>query len=426
MNKMTNLRGSAVAGRGLVAVRAEAQPTAPTSIEGLATAFEAFKSAHTEQLEEVKKGKADVVTAEKVDRINADLGEIQAALDKMNLAIAARDLGSADSGASTPEERQYRAAFNSFVLGDEDKEREIKAAHVGGIKASITRGTDTDGGYFAPVEWDRTIQKAMFEVSPIRQLATVTTTTKAGWKELYSDEAWGSGWVGETAARPNTATPTLDVYEYSVGEIYANPLASQTILDDAEIDIEQWIAEGVREKFNLQEGVAFLSGDGVNKPKGLLTYASGGGHPRGDVASVKTGSASGVTVDELITLIYKLPGRYRGDARFLMNVNTMAAIRKMKDSDGNLLWQPGLVAGQPSSILGYPITDVPDMPDIGAAAVPIVFGDIRAAYRVIDRIGIRVLRDPYSNKPYVQFYTTKRVGGGLKDPEAILYHTVAA
>lgn len=370
--------------------------------------------------------KVDPLDLAQIEAMNTSIGEMQATLDKINLAMAAKELGGTDSREATPEERKYRAAFDAFVRGDETKEAEVRAAHKGdGIKASITRGTEADGGYFAPVEWDRTIQKAMLEVSPIRQLATVTSTSKAGWKELYSDEAWGSGWVGETAARPNTATPTLDEYVYSIGEIYANPLASQTILDDSEVDIEDWIAEGVQEKFNLQEGIAFLSGDGVNKPRGLLTYGTGDVHPRGNVRTINTGHASQIQADELLTLIYGLKGRYRGNARFLMNTNTMANIRKLKDGQDNYIWAPGLVAGQPATILGYPVTDVPDMPDVGAGTVPIVFGDIRAGYRVIDRIGIRVLRDPYSNKPYVQFYTTKRVGGGLKDPEALIYHKVA-
>ncbi len=300
----------------------------------------------------------------------------------------------------------------------------------GDVQASLNKGADTEGGYLTPVEWDRTITTKLVLVSPKRQLATVQTISSNGFTKLFSLGGVNSGWVGETAGRPGTNTGTFASLAYNTGEIYANPAATQQILDDAEINLESWLAGEVQTEFARQEGLAFLSGDGTNKPSGLLTYIAGGAnaarHPYGAIAKVKTGAAAAINADSIIDLVYSLPAAFTGNASFIMNRKTLGAIRKLKDGQGNYLWQPSYVAGQPSTLCGFPVIEVPDMPDVAAGSLPILFGDFKQGYLIIDRIGVRVLRDPYTNKPYVSFYTTKRVGGGLLNPEPLRALSVEA
>lgn len=419
MNMMTNLRGTAALGRGLIAVCAEANP--PKSIEALAGAFEAFKTAHTEQLDELKKNKADVVTAEKVDRINSEVEKLQAAVDDVNRNIAASLLNG--GGKEQPRDPEYTKEFGAyFKRGD-------LTARLEDVRAAATK-TDSEGGYLAPIEWDRTISARQKIVSPMRQNSSVITISGAGFKKVYSDRVVGSGWVGETAARPATVTPGLTTLDFGLGEVYANPAASQGLIDDAEIDIEAWLADEVSVEFDKQEGIAFLSGDGVNKPFGVLTYVTGGAnaakHPWGAIPVINSGSAAALTGDGILSLVYDLPTEHVGNAKLYLNRSTASAVRKLKDGQGNYLWQPSLALGQPATLAGEAIIDMPGMPIVAANNIAALYGDMAEAYQVVDRIGIRVLRDPFTNKPFVHFYTTKRVGGGVKNPEALRALKVAA
>jgi HK97 family phage major capsid protein len=273
------------------------------------------------------------------------------------------------------------------------------------------------------VEWDRTITDALKVVSPLRRLATVQTISGRGFTKLFNDRTIGSGWVGETAARPATSNPQLSSLEFGVGEIYANPAATQQLLDDSEVNIEAWLANEVETEFARQEGIAFLTGNGTNKPHGLMTYITGGAndarHPWGAIEFVETAANSVIGADDIVNLIYDLPSELTGNARFAMNRNTMSKVRLLKDGQNNYLWQPTFVAGQPSSLAGYPLEEMADLANVADAAFPVLFGDFKRTYLVIDRLGIRVMRDPYTNKPYVMFYTTKRVGGGVQDPTAM-------
>lgn len=402
--------------RGIVALRADAGSDPKQIFADLQRTFEAFKSEHTEELKALKKGQEDVVKSEKVDRINASLGDLQAAMDAQAQQIAALKLGGAGTSAG-PVDAEYTDAFRShFRKGD--------------ISAALNKGADAEGGYLAPVEWDRTITEKLVQVSPMRQIASVQTISGTGFRKLFQAAGFGSGWVGETAARPQTSTPTFGHLDYTPGEIYANPAATQQMLDDAAINLEQWIANEVEGEFSYQEGLAFVAGDGVNKPRGFLTYATGGSgaalHPWGAIPTTTVASATVITTDQLIDMVYSLPGQASQNARFVANRNTLATIRKMKDGQGNYLWQPSFTEGQPQNVLAYPVTEMAAMPNIAANAMPIAFGDFRRGYLIVDRTGVRVLRDPYTNKPYVHFYTTKRVGGGLLNPEYLRVLRMAA
>lgn len=414
--KMTNLRGIAAPGRGLIAVRAEA----PDPVARLATAFEAFKTEHTSQLEALKSGKADVVTDEKVERINAEVTKLQAFVDDMSVKIEAAKL---NGGKEAPRDPEYNGEFEAYF-----KRGEI-TSKLEQVKAAATK-TDGEGGYLAPIEWDRTIAGRLKQVSAVRRYASVQRISGAGFTKVFSDRNVGSGWVGETAARPATTTPGLASLAFPLGEIYANPAASQGLIDDAEVDIEAWLADEVSTEFDRQEGIAFLSGDGVNKPHGILTYVTGAAnaarHPWGAITTTNSGAAAAITGDAVLSLIYSLPAEYEANARLFMNRASTGSIRKLKDGQNNYLWQPSFEAGQPATLAGVPIADLPGMPNVAAGNVPILYGDMAEAYQVVDRIGTRVLRDPYTNKPFVHFYTTRRVGGGVKNPDAMKAMVVGA
>jgi HK97 family phage major capsid protein len=234
-----------------------------------------------------------------------------------------------------------------------------------------------------------------------------------------------SGWVGETAPRPQTDAPALAEMSFPAMELYAMPAATQALLDDAAVDIEAWISSEVDTVFAEQEGAAFVAGDGINKPKGLLAYTAvaDSAWSWGNLGYIATGAAGGFKAtaasDTLIDTIYSLKSGHRQNANFVMNRKTQAEVRKLKDAEGRYLWQPPATAGEAASLVGFPVVEAEDMPDIAANAMAIAFGDFRAGYLVVDRTGVRVLRDPYSAKPYVLFYTTKRVGGGVQNFEAI-------
>lgn len=392
-------------------------------IEEQGRAFEAFKSEHNAALADVKKGTEDVVRTEKVDRINSAVGDLQAALDEQAAKLAALQTAGAQREGKDQTNPAYSKAFEKFFRkGDESA---IEAAIAGGPNASLNVATPEDGGYTAPQEWDRTVTDKLKIVSPFRQIATVITISGNGFSKLYNDRATASGWVGESADRPETTTAKFAEVKFNTGEIYANPAATQRLLDDSELNLENWLAGEVETEFAYQEGIAFVSGNGTDKPKGVLTYTAGGSHPWGAIPTVNSGAAAALTTDGLIDLVYDLPSERTPNARFTMNRKTQGAVRKLKDGQDNYIWQPGLVSGQPATILGFPVTEIAAMPDIAADAVPIVFGDFARGYLVVDRMGIRILRDPYTNKPFVQFYTTKRVGGGVTDPTALRYHKVA-
>lgn len=369
-------------------------------VAALNTAFDEFKKTHEEQL---KSKVDDVLLNEKVDTINATISDIEKAL---NEKIAAATIANVP-GDMQPTNPEYVSAFKAHMRKGE-------------VQAALTVGTDSEGGYLAPVEWDRTITNAIREVSPIRANAQVIQISGRGFSRVYSDGVVGSGWVGETAARPATTTPGLTTLEFLTGEIYANPAISQQALDDVAINLEQWIAGEVADEFAEQEGIAFISGDGSNKPFGILTYVTGATnaakHPFGAIETVGGTGAALTESDDLLDLAYGLESRYRTGAKFYLNDATAGTVRKMKDGQGNYLWQPTMVAGQPNMLAGFPVVEVPAMPDVAASAVVALFGNMERTYLIVDRIGLRVLRDPFTNKPFVHFYTTKRVGGGVQDP----------
>ncbi|MEL7739450.1 phage major capsid protein [Citromicrobium bathyomarinum] len=291
---------------------------------------------------------------------------------------------------------------------------------------SIAGTSPSDGGYAVPRQIDAMIARQLTEISPIRALAQVVQTGSAGYRKLVATGGTASGWAGETAERPETDTPSFAEIAPPSGDLYANPAASQAMLDDAGFDLESWLSSEIAMEFARAEGAAFVNGSGTNQPKGFLKAPTStlGDAARafGSVQYVGTGDATGFGTDpeeKLIDLVHTMKAGHRQGASFVMNSTTLAEVRKLKTSDGAFLWQPGLIEGQPDRLLGYPVVEAEDMPDIAGGEYPIAFGNFRHGYLIAERSATQVLRDPFTNKPFVHFYATKRIGGQVLDSAAI-------
>lgn len=287
---------------------------------------------------------------------------------------------------------EYREAFYEYI-----RTGNTAAMHALGIEPNAS-------GYLLPGSTEMSIDRCLARLSPVRSIADVRRIVASGSPESMLPDAESS---------------------FPAMELYAMPAATASLLEDSAVDLDQWIASEVEAAFAEQEGTAFVTGDGTNKPKGFLDYTAvaDGSWSWGNLGYVATGVDGALPAsnpsDKLIDLIYSLRAGYRQNASFVMNRKIQASIRKLKDADGNYLWQPPADHGARARLMGFPIVESDDMPDIGVGSTPIAFGDFARAYMVVDRAGVRVLRDPYSAKPYVLFYTTKRVGGGVQDFNAI-------
>ena len=381
-------------------------------------AFEAFKETNDERLSQIEnRVSADVLTSEKLERINKSLDENKALADSLAIKAARPQLGGTiiRSGAAL----QHKAAFEGYMRSGES----------GGLRAlegkALSVGSDPDGGYLVPDETETTVMRSLKDISPIRAIASIRQVSATTYKKPFSITGPGAGWVGEAGARPETTSPTLAELTFPTMELYAMPSGTQSLLDNSAVNIDEWLGEEIRIAFAEQEGAAFVVGDGTNQPKGFLDYTkvANGSWSHGNVGYIATGVDGGFNVanasDNLIDLIYSAKSGYRGNGRWVMNRSTQAEIRKIKDADGNYIWQPGERAGAEPTLMNYRIVESEDMPDIASDSYSIAFGDFQRGYLIVDRVGMRVLRDPYSAKPYVLFYTTKRVGGGIQDFDAL-------
>ena len=384
-------------------------------------AFEALKAANDARIEEIeKRGVADPLLDAKLKKIETSLDRQRSALERLALEQARPAMGD-DPRKGDPE---HKSAWSTYMRRGDDSgiaRLDLKSVNV---------GTEAQGGYVAPPELDRLIEQRLMASSPMRQIASVRQTSATVFRKPVS-LGTTSAWAAETGARAETTAPQLDLLEFPAAELYAMPAATQTLLDDAYADVDEWLADEVEASFSAQESAAFVTGDGSNKPKGFLSYdmIADASHAWDKIGFILSGGAGAFAAsnpaDKLIDLVYALKSQFRANARFVMNRRTVSAVRKLKDGDGNYLWRPG-GAGEAASLLGYAVTEIEDMPDIAANAFSIAFGDFRRGYLIVDRQGARVLRDPYSLKPYVLFYTTKRVGGGVQNFDAIKVMKFAA
>lgn len=381
--------------------------------------FEDFKKKNDKELEGIKAEKSKL--SNDVDKLNEKLGELDKLKTELEKELKHAKRPGATSGKDVDE---HKAAYSQFIRKGVDEglaELQQKAVQV---------GVDADGGFAAPEELDKNIIQLLHDESPMREECGSIIISASGYKKLVNLGGASSGWVGETDERPETSSPKLAEIIATMGEIYAKPKSTQTALDDVFFNVENWLAEEVAREFSEQEGNAFLLGNGVKKPKGILAHnlATTDDKTRqfGTIQQFLSGQAGNFDADDILDLIYGLKKGYRRGAKFMMNGLTVAKVRKFKDSDGNYLWQPGLQEDEPSRLLGYGIAENEDMPDIAADANAVMFGNFKRGYAVVDRMGVRTLRDPYSAKPYIEFYTTKRVGGLLTDSNAIKVLTLKA
>jgi HK97 family phage major capsid protein len=351
-------------------------------------------------------------TTDTLQDFRAQLAETVERTDRFEATLNRQSLPGLGGTSGTRDLAEARKALGGFA-----RNGVIEA------QASMSVGSDPDGGYIVAPELDTRIQQLQRNISPIRRIARIVQTNASIYQLPVNLGGTASGWVSETGGRPQTGNPQLTLLDFPAGEIYANPAITQRLLDDSPINIGQFLEQEIAKEFGEREGTAFLTGDGVDKPKGFLAAPNSaqadGVRPFGTYQTITTGDADEITADSLIDFVYRLKVGYRANATWLMNSITAARIRQLKDSNGQYLWQQSYQAGQPSTLLGFRVEIDESMPEIAAGSIPIAFGDFQAGYLISDRFGIRVLRDPYSNKPFVMFYTTKRVGGGPLDTNAI-------
>ena len=356
---------------------------------------------------------------EAIGALRGDVDDVKARLDRVSRAAARPILEGTGSQSVSPELKGF---VDSYLR--QGRDTELK---------SISGATLSDGGYAVPREIDATISARLKNISPIRSIAQVVQTGTAGYRKLVTTGGTASGWVSEVAGRTETATPSFAEIAPPSGELYANPAASQSMLDDSAFDLETWLADEIAMEFARSEGAAFVGGSGVNQPKGFLTAPitdeTDAIRAFGTLQFIDSGDALGFDINpelKLIDLVHSLKAGHRQGASWVMNSATLSEVRKLKAADGSFLWQPGLMEGQPNRLLGYPVVEAEDMPDIAADALPIAFGNFRAGYLIAERSATSILRDPFTNKPFVHFYATKRIGGQVLDSDAIKLMKISA
>lgn len=379
--------------------------------------FEEFKSVNDQRLEAITQEKGKL--AEQVETLNGKLSELDNL--KTNLENELAEFKRPAGG--NKQASVHKEAFARFIRkGDDQGLAELE-------QKAMQTGVDADGGYAVPEELNTDILSKLRDEVVMRQECNVITVGTPDWKKLTNNGGISSGWVGETDERPETGTPKLGVITPVWGEIYGNPYATQTMLDDAFFNVESFITDELTQEFSEREEEAFTLGDGNKKPKGFLAYATDTKDDKtrdwGKLQNVAAGGAN-LTTDDIVKLTYTLRRPYRPGAKFMMNNQSLLAVRLLKDSNGNYIWQPGLQVGQPSLLSGFAVAENEQMPGIGDSSgkAPIAFGNFKRGFYIFDRIGIRMLRDPYTKKPFVGFYTTKRVGSMLNDSNAIKLLTI--
>lgn len=386
--------------------RAGAYP--PPTEDGAAP--EAAQRAITAFVEEVKGLQSDMRLTLKQQDERMDM------LDRKMTSYGRPPLAAATEG-----EAPHRKAFGAYLrTGDDDGLRGLTLEG-----KAMSTAVAADGGYLVDPQTADTIRSMLVATSSLRAIASVVGVDATAYDVLVDRSEVGSGWATETGSVSETATPLIERISIQLHELSAMPKVSQRLLDDSAFDVESWLAGKIATRFIRAEASAFVNGDGIDKPKGFLqaTKVADASWTWGNLGYVPTGAASDFATtnpaDCIISLVYALSADYRANAAFVMNSKTAGAVRKMKDADGRFLWSDGLAAGEPARLMGYPVLIAEDMPDIAANAYAIAFGDFKAGYTIAERPDLRILRDPFSAKPHVLFYATKRVGGDITDYAAI-------
>lgn len=400
-------------------------PEVKDLVAGIARALEEFKTTNDARLKAIEASRSDADFQAKLAKIESDVSAalaLKGTIEKIELRSNRTDLGLGGRKGETDAHAEYRGAFiDSFVR--KGAENGLKALE----QKAWSVGTNADGGFALPKVIADEIEQLARDMSPIRRLATVVQVGTSNYNRLVNKNGIASGWVGEAAARPSTNTSTFDNVTPPMGTVYANPQITQDALDDLQFNVETEIVSQLSEELMVAEASAFVSGDGTNKPKGFLAYTTAATADSSRAFGTLEHIATGVSgdfpasnkADFLYSIAATLKKAYRNGAVWVMPKSIMFEIMRFKDSQGQYLWQPSLRDGLVINLLGNPVEESEDMPVKAANSLSIAYGNFRRGYIVVDRVGMRMLRDPFSNKPYVGFYTTKRVGGAVLNSECI-------
>jgi HK97 family phage major capsid protein len=398
------------------------------AIDDLHSNFEEFKKINKAANDELaKKSYIDPLLKSQQDKLNEAISkaeEAKEAAEKAQLEIKKqREVSNNSKGDLSESDLKLKNALVKYVRGGinniDGEEKNILVDHSKAMSVMV----GAEGGYAVTPQVETRILEKIRLTSPIRQYADVITISTDRIEFPAEGDDFESAWVGETEARPETATGTFTSIGIDIFEQYAQPAVTQKLLDDAYFDIEAYVTRKIADKLGREENKAFFTGDGIKKPRGLLTYPTGTNN--GQIEQIVSGGASTITPGGLINLIFALPDAYQAGAVFMMNKTTVQAIRMLKDTEDRYIWSPGF-GGQPSTLFEFPVVRASDMPAVTSNALAIAFGNFREGYLIVDRTGIRVLRDPYTRKGFVRIYTTKRVGGGVKNFDAIKLMKISA
>lgn len=391
-----------------------------TLVEDLHKAFNEHKNQNDLRLVQLeKKGHADPLLEEQVDRIASeiqDLVHIKEQIESIKTKLNRPSFEVNDRFSEHPADERKQAVLSYIRKGESAlTSNEIKL---------LSSDSDPDGGYWITSDMSSNVIQKILETSPMRNIAMVETISSDALELPEDLDEASAGWTSEQTARTETDSPQIGVRRIPVHELYAMPKATQSLLDDSKVDVENWLSLKIADKISRLENAAFITGNGVGKPRGILDYPAG--TSAGQIRQVNSGSAAALTGDGLRALFYALKSSFVPKARWVMARSAVEEVSKLKDSGGAYLWQPGFAEGEPQTLLGHPIERMEDMPAVAANSFSVAFGDFSQAYTIVDRMGIRVLRDPFSSKPFVLFYSTKRTGGDITNFEGLIIQKTAA
>lgn len=411
------------------------------ALDKIATTFDEYKKVNDQRLEAIKKGAAtgdlDAKLA-KMDEHIAGLSEAKSRLEKLEAKLARPGvLAAPGEQRESAEQLAYKQAFYAWVRNPNDPERrtalqqsakavEQRNAQLESRATQTVTSTGSAGGFALPEQIERAIARLSVDISPIRAISTVRTVGTPDYKELFDVNGAAFEWLGEAGTRNQTNTPDLAEVAPTFGMASAKPQASEESLDDLFFDVENWLITSAAETIAQGEGAAFVSGNGTNKPTGFLAgptpvATADSSRAFGTLQYIASGGASAMptSADTFLDMIYAVRARYRANARWVSSKLVLSTMRKYKDTTNQYLWQPSVMAGQPDMFMGYPITEAEDMPAVAANAFPLAFGDFKEGYLIADRVGMRMTRDEITTPGFVKFYVRKRVGGKLRNTQAI-------
>lgn len=435
----------AKAGAGVYEKREEPSiKSVSDALDKIATAFDEYKKVNDQRIQAIKEGKSTADMDAKLARMDEAINGLNEQKDRLESLEKRLSRPGATGGndRTTPEAEAYKTAFLGWVRNPLDVRRqqdlqqrakelrkvEAKADEDGFETRAVQTVTSTGaaGGFALPEIIERAIARLSVDISPIRQIATVRMVGSPDYKELFDVNGAAFEWLGEAATRNQTNTPDLAEVAPTFGLASAKPQASEESLDDLFFDVENWLVSSAAEAIAQGEGAAFVAGNGTNRPTGFLSgpaplSTADASRAFGTLQYIPGGQAAAMptSADIFYDIIHSLRARYRANARWVTSKLVLAAMRKYKDSQNQYLWQPSLVTDQPATFMGYPITEAEDMPAVAANAFPVAFGDFKEGYLIADRVGMRMTRDEITTPGFVKFYVRKRVGGKLRNTQAI-------